>query len=396
MSPKNQRKTSKRGANHLDTNTSPTQVKPPKKQKSKMSESATKEIMEMLKNINAQNEGLKLQLDAQQKEMKENASQLSKEIEDSRNMLKTEMTQLVDNMRLEFKAEIDNMNNKIDTSATATADNMNVMNEKFNGLDSKIKFIENDFERISHLNELKLIGIPTIANENLADTFTKLANVIGYDTTNPSNIPATTRMITRNKITNEMALAPTIILKFAANHMKEAFYSLYLRLLPKKKLSAKDLGFTVENRIIIGENLSQHNHELFIAASNMKRDKKLSQVFTVNGIVNVKMQKGGKTHEIRHKQQLETLTSTIACTSNALNNSNNNNTNNNTNTTNEANTTAATPNQQPIESSVTNTDAIAAASSNNNNTQNNTQQQEINVDNAPLNQTSNTSPMDHN
>lgn len=395
MSPKNQRNTSKRGAKQLDTNTSPTQLKPPKKQKSKMSESATNEIMEMLKNINAQNEGLKLQLDAQQKEMKENASLLTKEIENSRNMLKTEMTQLVDNMRLEFKAEIDNINNKIDTSATATAESMNAMNEKFNGLDSKIKYIENDFERLSHLNELKLIGIPTIANENLADTFTKLANVIGYDTTNPSNIPATTRMITRNKITNEMALAPTIILKFAANHMKEAFYSLYLRLLPKKKLSAKDLGFTIENRIIIGENLSQHNHELFIAASNMKRDKKLSQVFTVNGIVNVKIQKGGRTHEIRHKQQLETLTSTVACTSNSLNNTSNNNNISNINAT---NVPATAPTQQPIESNAENTDTITveATASNNNNTQNNALNQVNNAVNAPLNQTSNTSPMDQN
>lgn len=75
-------------------------------------------------------------------------------------------------------------------------------------------------------------------------------------------------------------------------------------------MSSKDLGFSVENRLIVGENLSQLNHELFVLASNMKRDNKVAQVFTSNGLVNVKIQKGGRTYEIRNKQQLETLAQT--------------------------------------------------------------------------------------
>lgn len=109
----------------------------------------------------------------------------------------------------------------------------------------------------------------------------------------------------------------------------------------------------------------------------MKRGKKLAQVFTTNGIVNVKLQKGGRTYEIRHKHQLETLAVTtlnsthnlnatvspnaiasqsqphVAHTSNTLN-SNNNNDNTNTSSTNatpQNNTnnmsTAATPSNQP-------------------------------------------------
>lgn len=89
-----------------------------------------------------------------------------------------------------------------------------------------------------------------------------------------------------------------------------------MRLLPKKKVSSTDLGFSVDKRLIVGENLSALNHEIFIAASNMKREQKLAQVFTINGLVNVKLQKGGKSYEIRHMQQLETLTCNVPSSNN--------------------------------------------------------------------------------
>lgn len=101
-------------------------------------------------------------------------------------------------------------------------------------------------------------------------------------------------------------------MKFIANHMKESFYSFYLRLLPKKRITSKDLGFTTENRVFISENLTQQNQELFIMALNLKREKKLATAYTVNGIVNIKFLKGASPHEIRHKHDFDILLKSTA------------------------------------------------------------------------------------
>lgn len=313
MSPRKKRTTQKRGASQLDQNspqkpTSPSQSNPNKKQI--MSNDTADKILEMLNNINQQNEGIKIQLEAQKIEIANNTEMLKHNIAESHKELKNEMNTLVENLKSEFKTEIVNINKKIDSSSSAFAEQIKVMNNKSNDLDSRVAYMEKDSQRLSLLNELKLTGIPVTDNENLTETFVKLANVIEYDTSNASNIPHTTRLITYNKITRVPSMSSTVILKFAAIHMKESFFGQYLRLLPKKKITSKDLGFATENRIIIGENLSSTNQELFKAASIMKHDKKLAQVFTINGIVNVKVQRGGKTYEIRHKQQLETLTHT--------------------------------------------------------------------------------------
>lgn len=364
MSPRNQldtrSKSKKRSAKQIDTNTSPKTSPPSQSDPSKirnttgaMSTPDTLQILAMLLQINAQNEGLKSQLDSQQIELRDNTAMLKQQIVESHNIFKTEMTQLVENLKSEFKSEIESIHTKFDESTAKIGEKIVVIDEKLVDFDTRMTHIEKDIERIAHLNQLKLIGIPFTDNENLVNVFTKLANVIGYDITNPSNIPSLARVITRNKTTNSMALSQTIIMKFAAIHMKDAFYSLYLRLLPNKKVSSKDLGFTVDKRIIVGENLSQLNHEIFVIASNMKRDKSLAQVFTANGIVNVRVQKGGRTYEIRNKQQLEVLTLTSA------------NEKDSSNTTNISNV----PQQSNVENASQQTNSSNASEANNNTTQ---------------------------
>lgn len=168
--------------------------------------------------------------------------------------------------------------------------------------------MERNFQGLARINELKLMGIPLSDNENLTELFSKIANIIGYDITNTLNIPSMTRAMIRSKTSGEFVPSQIIIMKFIATHIKENFYSLYLRLLPKKAISTKDLGFTNDIRVIIGENLTQQNMDIFKAASSLKREKKIAQLFTVNGIVNVKIIKGTKPHEIRDIHQLEMLT----------------------------------------------------------------------------------------
>lgn len=67
---------------------------------------------------------------------------------------------------------------------------VNEISDKVANLDTRINNVEKDFLRLSHMNELKLAGIPVTENENLSNVFIKIANIIGYDISNATNIPS--------------------------------------------------------------------------------------------------------------------------------------------------------------------------------------------------------------
>lgn len=308
MSPK-KRARNKRKASPTNSPTSPSQLKPTKVKSisRNMSQDAATQIMDLLNVMKNDIQSQREEFRAAIKKTNDNTAELSKQITESYNGLKSDMNQMIDGLQCEFKKELISLNTKIDESSNSFKQQVNEINETVVALNLRMDNVEKDYERIAHLNELKLSGIPISDNENLTNSFMKLANLIGYDVSNPANIPSLSRVIKRNRITNEMTVAPTIIMKFIAVHMKETFYGLYLSMLPKRKLTAKDVDFSCETRIIIGENLSQSNRDIFVTAWNLKKENKLSQVYTVNGFVNVKILKGGTAYEIRHKHNLELL-----------------------------------------------------------------------------------------
>lgn len=296
----------KRRIQHLQSPTSPNEIEKPAKIQATSNENTEMEydkIVGLLESIQKQQH----QFNDTLVKFNDKTDDIKNQIAESHSSLKQEMNQLVDSIKTEFKSELETINRKIDMSTKSFSKKVDEINDTVSTLDERVTHIEKDYERVVRLNELKLSGIPVTENENLLEIFTKIAEITGYDTSNTSNIPSMSRQIVKNKATNELNHSTTIILKFIAVHLKDTFYSLYLRLLPRKKLSAKDLGFTSENRIFVGENLSQHNFQIFLAANALKHDKKLSNVFTTNGIVNVRIQKAGAIHEIRHKHQLDTL-----------------------------------------------------------------------------------------
>lgn len=182
---------------------------------------------------------------------------------------------------------------------------------------------ENDLDRLVLMNEVKFVGVPPTDNENLQGIFASIAAFLGFDTSNPTNLPSLVRLSSRDPVSGMLSPSPVIIVKFVAIHIKERFYGLYLNKLKRKEnLNTSDLGLSFQKRIIIGENLTSHNMKIFAAASNFKRDGKLAQVYTVSGLVHVKLQRGTKPYILKHLHELETLISNppAQTTSNNANN----------------------------------------------------------------------------
>lgn len=212
-SPKNTRANAnktKRKLDQIDSQTSPTTQNPAKipNKTNNMPDDATKQILDMLNKLADQNVNTKKDLMESIQKTNETTLALKQQITDSHNSLKAELIQLVDNMKSDFKADIEAINKKMDSTSGMLSTKVKNVDESMATLHSRVNFMEKDFERLGHLNELKLIGIPVAENEQLTETFTKIAGIIGYDFTNTVNIPVMTRMMSKNRTIGEFVPAP--------------------------------------------------------------------------------------------------------------------------------------------------------------------------------------------
>lgn len=193
-------------------------------------------------------------------------------------------------------------NNSIDTKhddISAKIDSMSkTINDRIDKVDYNCKVAlarldcsDDAIERITKANDLRIIGVPISQNEDLKSIFKRIAEIIHFTIDCPLSIPSLSR-IGKPTNTNDGPSCPTIIAQFMAPHIKRLFFNAYLK---KLTLSTADLGYNLPpKRVIINENLTKFNKAIFDDALLLRKQKKLFQVYTVNGLVYVRNEKGAK------------------------------------------------------------------------------------------------------
>lgn len=125
-------------------------------------------------------------------------------------------------------------------------------------------------------------------------------------------MPTLMRIFKRDHTTNINTPTQIIIVKFIANHIRSDFYNRYLKKIAgNNPIKSENINFPEGKQIMISENLTVKNSGIFVAASKLKREKKLSSVFTHNGLVHVKANKTDKACTIHSQRQLEVYTNVI-------------------------------------------------------------------------------------
>lgn len=259
--------------------------------------------------------------------------------------LQTSMQTLCNDIKAEFQSQIIQLNDKIDANQaivqkqiTDLQSNVEKCMEQTNGTDD-------DLQRMSKLNELKISGIVHTNDQNLNDIFIEIAKLTQFDLSNAINVPKLSRVFKRNKTSNTSSPTSIVIAKFVANHIRNDFYSRYLnKIAAKQPIMSENINLPVGTRIIIGENLTAKNHGIFVEASKLKKEGKLCQVFTQDGLVQVKSIRNEKATTIRSQRQLELFT---------VNNPPTNGQSNTSNTT-TITTTATQPSEAPHQGSSSN------------------------------------------
>lgn len=281
-----------------------------------------------------------------------------------KNDIQQEIKVMSDDLKASFHSEITKLNERVDAIESNALSQLTCLKNDIDNCVNRLNGTDDDFVRITKLNELKISGIAHSTNENLHEIFCSIAKVIGYDVLNPSNLPDISRMHKRTQQNNDFIPLPSIIVKFVAPHIRNKFYGLYLARATKEPILTEHLNLSQGGTVRIGEMLTPHNQNIFTEAIKLKRDKKLQKVNTVDGQVRVKFGQTDRFVTIKSKRELETyisskmgsssLSSTNATTTNLPTSAGN------TATTNNASSSSSTTITTTIAESASSVSSVAA------------------------------------
>lgn len=204
--------------------------------------------------------------------------------------------------------KIDNLQQNVNVQLISLQNNVDSCTDRMNTSESNT-------QRIAKLNELKIKGIPYKPDEDLRAIFQSISHIVGYDINGPNRIPELFRIQPRNPAVSHSIPLPTVIVKFVVKHIRDDFYSLYLKRVKTNPLKTDEIQLSQGGRIIISENLTAANQQLFIQAMKFKYENKLAKVYTKDGLVQVKKANDSKPITIRLLRDLD-LISSGAITSN--------------------------------------------------------------------------------
>lgn len=229
----------------------------------------------------------------------EQAAKKSNKMNDTNDRL-DKIMEMISNSTTEQKNNFAILNEKIDTITTHFDAKIDVIEKTCQENTIRINNTENAIERLTKASELRIVKLPMSDTLDLPKTFKLIAEHIGYDTSNPTSIPLLShiKMSKDGKSTN----SGTVLAQFVAPHIKKAFYDEYLTKMP---IPLNKIGFECDGNIIISENLTKDNAKLFLEAHKHKIANKFQSVYTVNGLVQIKIKKGTRAMVINNQSDIE-------------------------------------------------------------------------------------------
>lgn len=212
------------------------------------------------------------------------------------------------------KDDIQKMGDKLSSQITQlrselTSDIDKLREETNKTVSELVSSVEGTKTDVSHMvdrstkrNDLIISGVPYTQGENLCSYVQAWCRSLGYP---ENNIPLVdVRRLSKPGVT--LGAAPIILLQFAFNTQRNEFYSRYLR---SHNLSLSQIGFSVNKRVYINENLTPIAREIRSKALQLKKNDKLQAVYSRDGIVFVKPMNGGAGKAISSIHDLELFTS---------------------------------------------------------------------------------------
>lgn len=244
--------------------------------------STNKRSREDLTAMDSDDEQPLLSLDELFGRMKKMFEKTNTRIESCKSDLQSEFTALREDMH-QFKAECSSNVNKLSAELSYTQDNVSL-----------------NYERIlicNKSNDLLLSGVPYQSSENLPDYVRSVSLALGYSDQDRPQI----YMKRLARLPIAAGSTPPVLLQFSFRAVRDEFYRRYLS---SRNLSLTHLGFNVNKRVYLNENLTDLARTIKGGAIKLKKEGKLHSVFTKDGFVFVKDRPEDEARPVHSLEQL--------------------------------------------------------------------------------------------
>lgn len=221
-------------------------------------------------------------LDRMRQMFNETNTRIEVSIENCKRELQTEIGTLRDDMQ-QFKTECASEVGRITDSVINIRHDVQINKERILVAERK--------------NDLLLSGVPFQSSEDLKGYFVGIAKALGYD--GESIPPVYAKRLARTPIA--VGSTPPIVLQFGFKFARDEFYNRYLS---SRNLTLAHLGFDVNKRIFLNENLTEEARRIKSLAVKLKKAGKLFSVYTRDGVVHVKPNADAAAQRINSVDQL--------------------------------------------------------------------------------------------
>lgn len=251
-------------------------------------------------------------LGEQMQAMTDQQSALSKKIDSSSQTVTEAIDQKIEELQADLHSEFSGRLSQVEEDTKVLTRQGEELEDKCSDLAARVEVLTDQNDRCqARCSELAdklefcereadviVRGVPLVRGENCFVYYQKIAGAIGFSPTEP--LPKVDAFRLGRKKPGA-AVDPPILLRFHDKYEKSEFFKRYLR---KLNLKISDVGFDGDSRIFLGENLTQQRRNIFVAAMEMKKAKKLFAVKTKFGAVFVQRTEGGAVVPIRHLSEL--------------------------------------------------------------------------------------------
>jgi hypothetical protein len=237
-----------------------------------------------------------LRLEAQMSSMNDNQKLMNKKLDEKVELLNKTIDDKIEMLRAD-------LNRDLLDKKQHNEDNIDANANKIFELENKIDDLQEKMEADSKAADIIVRGVPYVTGENYQLLYSKISAAIGFC---PAFLPRVEAFrLGRKKPGSKFD--PAIIMKFPIGDYyyskadKSGFFKCYLS---KLNLNLTDIGFEVNRRVYLAENLTSRNQEIYSEAQALRKDGKIHKVRSKFGNIYIERKEGEDPAIIRKLSEL--------------------------------------------------------------------------------------------
>lgn len=216
--------------------------------------------------------------------------------------MRTDLNKKIETIKTDLEGKLEAVSKDITSLRSDCATKFLQTDANVDALNDRLDGVSHAIDSLERCDDLIVSGVPFVEGEDLPAYFTAMLKHVGLDGSVPPSVDIR-RLYSRSPNGSDGSF---IKIQFALRNARDDFYYAYLG---KHDLKLCHLGIDSTRRVYVNESLTDAARKVRAAAIRLKKDGKLSSVYTKRGVVHVKKLPNANPVAVLSENQLRQLAS---------------------------------------------------------------------------------------